>query len=297
MRIVFNSSFSDGVLAISRAAQALTDAQRQVATGRRINAPSDDPLGAASAILEHSTLDRLDAYSGAADAAAYRLGLADSALSDIINQVTSAQTIALSARGSAPTQVQRDAASHELLAIRDALKSDINAQFQGAYIFSGSKTTVPPFTQSGSVISPYQGDANPTHIDITNGRTASITFDGGKVFQGSDPQHVLDALTNLAAAVSAGNQAGIATGVDALSRAFDRATNQQAEVGNDLRAIDDVRLRTASERTGVIARLASIEDADLAEAASRLSQADTAYRAALAAVATVGRVSLMDYLK
>ena len=297
MRIVYNSSFTNGALAIQQAAEALTEAQRQLSTGRRIGTPSDDPVGTNAAIIGHSALDRLDAYSGAADAAAYRLGLADSALSDIISQLTSAQTTALSARGSAQTQVQRDAASQELLAIRDALMSDINTQFQGVHIFSGAQVTTPPFVLSGSTVSAYQGDTTQTQVEIGNGRRAAITFDGGRVFQGSDPTDILAALTSLAAALSASDQTAIETGVVAISRAFDRATSAQVDIGIDLRAIDDARLRTASERTGVISRLASVEDADLATAATKLSQADTAYRAALASVATIGRVSLMDYLK
>lgn len=297
MRVIFNSSFSNGIRATNRAAESLGSAQRQVASGRRISAPSEDPLSAAAAIGEHASLSRLAAYGNAADAAVYRLGIADSTLSDIVSQLTSAQTTALAARGSTPTQEQRDAASHELLAIRDALMSDINTRFQGTYIFSGSEITTAPFARAGTAITPYQGDANPTYADIANGRAASITFDGGRLFQGGDPQHILDALTDLAAAVSAGDDTGIATGISALGRAFDRATTMQSEIGDSLRSIEDVRLFTASEKNGVIARLASIEDADLAEAATRLSQADTAYRAALASLATIGRTTLMDYLK
>ncbi len=35
----------------------------------------------------------------------------------------------------------------------------------------------------------------------------------------------------------------------------------------------------------------------MAEAISRMSQADTAYRAALGAIGTTGQTSLMDYLR
>ncbi len=297
MRVVFNSIYADGVSAIQKAAEALTEAQRQISSGRRIAQPSQDPLGSASAILEHVALSRLDSYGSAADAAAYRLGLADSALSDIVNQLTAAQTTTLSARGSAQTQAQRDAAAQELLAIRHALLGDINTQFQGAYIFSGAEVDAPPFAQSGSTFSPYQGDAVQTQIDIGNGATATISFDGGAIYQGSDSQHILDVLGNLSTAVAAGDDAGIQAGLDAISRAFDRSTSAQAVVGNDLRRVDEARLRTLTDRTGVISRLSSIEDADLAAAAAKLAQADTAYKAALSSLAMIGRVSLMDYLR
>jgi flagellin-like hook-associated protein FlgL len=44
-------------------------------------------------------------------------------------------------------------------------------------------------------------------------------------------------------------------------------------------------------------RIGAAENADLADAASRMTEAQTAYRAALAAMATSGQLSLMDYLK
>jgi flagellar hook-associated protein 3 FlgL len=297
VRIVFNTAFADVTLAMQRAAESLAEAQRQVSTGLRVGRLSYDPLSAATAVDEHSVLDRLDAYKGAGDAASYRLGLADNVMTDIVNQLTSAQTTAMAGQGSEKTQGERDAAANELLAIRDALMSDINTQFQGAYLFGGSNVTIAPYAISGGTVSAYQGNSDTNQIDIGTGRSVASTFDGGAIFQGADSTHVLDALTNLAAAISAGDQAGTAAGIQALNRAFDRANTAQARIGNDLRSLDDTRSLISSARVGSVTRLSSIEDADLAQAASRLSQADTAYRAALSAMATIGRVSLMDYLK
>jgi flagellar hook-associated protein 3 FlgL len=297
MRIVLSNSFDNITQAMATAAESLADAQRQVSTGLKYDKLSDDPLSAAQSITEHAVLDRLDAYKSAGDAASYRLGLADNVLSDMINQLTSAQTTALSVRGSETTQSQRDAAANELLGIRDALMSDINTQFQGAYLFSGSQVTVAPYSVTGGVISAYQGDHDTNAIDIGTGRSVASTFDGSAIMQGTDSVHILDALTNLAAAVSAGDEAGMDAGIQALNRAFDRANAAQARVGNDERSLDDTKALISSARVGSVTRLSSIEDVDLAQAASRLSQADTAYRAALAAMSTIGKISLMDYLK
>lgn len=297
VRIVFNTTFEEGTRAIARAAEQLIDAQRQVASGRRLNQLSDDPLGATAAVSEHTTLARIDAYSGASDAAAYRLDLADAVLTDVIEQLTAAPTIALGARGSSATEAQRAAAANQLLSIRDALLSDINTQIQGTYIFSGAQVTTAPFASSGSGISAYQGDVEPLSIDIGAHRTVAITLDGGSIFQGGDTSHVLDALTALASAVVAGDAAGIAAGVDAITRTFDRAVTAQATVGNGLRALDDNRGQLTAARRAATTRLAKVEDADLAQAAARMAQADTAYRAALQAMATSGRISLLDYLR
>jgi flagellar hook-associated protein 3 FlgL len=241
--------------------------------------------------------DRLDAYTSAGDAANYRLTLADNVMTDMVNQLTSAQSTALSARGSEIPQSTRDTVANELLAIRDALMSDINTQFQGAYLFSGSKVTIAPYSILGGTVSTYQGDTDTNAIDIGSGRSVASTFDGSAILQGSDSSNVLDTLTNLATAISTGDQAGIDAGVQALNRAFDRTTAAQARIGNDEKSLEDTRSLISSARVGSVARLSSIEDVDLAQAASKLSQADTAYRAALAAMSTIGQVSLMDYIK
>lgn len=297
MRIPFGSSFDSGIRAISDAAEALASAQQQIASGRRLTRLSEDPIAAAGSIAEHATLDRLRFYESAGDAAASRLTLTDTVLSDIVSQLQAAQTTALSARGSAQTQSQRDAAANELIAIRDALMSDINTKFQGAYLFSGSESTTAPYVDTGTGISAYQGDTDASAVEVSTGRSVASTFDGSALLQGGDAAHVLDALTDLAAALVANDQAAIDSGVAAVERAFDRAVAAQARIGSDLRALDDARLVIVGAKNSSIARLSSLEDADLAEAATRLSQADTAYRAALAAVSTLGRISLMDYLK
>jgi flagellar hook-associated protein 3 FlgL len=297
MRIPFNTAYEEGTRALNRAATTLTDAQRQLSSGRRINSPSDDPLGTSTAITEHSTLTRVDAYTRAADAVSARLVLADTALSDIVTQLTAAQSAALSARGSSTTLAQRQAVASELLAIRDSILSDINTQLQGTYLFSGSNVLVAPYAPAGPGLSPYQGDSSTTRIEVNSGRAVEGTFDGGAILQGGDPQHILDALTDLATAITAADANGIANGVAAIERAFDRATLAQSQVGNNLRAVDDVRVQLTAVRTTSVSRLATIEDADLAAVSAQLAQGETAYRAALAALGHSLNLSLLDFMK
>src|SRR5215510_514867 len=99
MRISFNTTYDEGTRAINKAAAELAEAQRQLSSGRRVGSPSEDPLGTSTAITEHATVNRVDAYTHAADALNSRLALADTMLSDIITQLTAAQSAALSARG------------------------------------------------------------------------------------------------------------------------------------------------------------------------------------------------------
>ena len=298
MRVVFTTQFTQAADEINRTAADLAAAQQQVSSGRRITRPSDDPTAASSTVTDHATLGTLDAYSKTADTAASRLAVVDTTLSDIVNKLAAAQTAAISARGSIQNQSQRDAAAASLQGITDALVSDFNAQFHGAYLFSGSLATTAPYTiGAGGVVSSYQGNAATMSVDLGKGHTLQVAFDGGSIAQGGDPTDVFAVLATLITAVKAGNDVGIGQGLDALGRATDRTNFAQAQVGAGLNALDDARARLSTERLGVGAQLSKTEDADMASALTKMSQADTAYRAALGAFSRIGSVSLMDYLR
>jgi len=297
MRVTFSQSFRNAATDTNLAAEQLAAAQRQVSSGRRINKPSDDPAGTNSAITDHAAIGAIDAYTQTADSTTSRLTVVDSMLSDIINKITAAQTAAASARGSVTSQSQRDAAAANLQGISDALLADFNAQFHGSYLFSGSKATTAPYKLVAGTVSSYQGNGTAVSVDLGQGRTAQTSFDGSTIAQGSDPSDIFTVLANLVTAAKTGDNVGLGQGLDALDRALSRTSLAQTQVGSSFVALDDVRARLSTERVGITAQLSTTEDVNMASAITNMSQADTAYRAALAAFGRIGSVSLMDYLK
>src|SRR5581483_3192880 len=161
------------------------------------------------------------------NAASAHLSIADSALTDMVNQLSAAQTAALSARGSNVTQSQRDAAVATLQSVRDSLVNDLNTQVDGVYIFAGTKSTTQPFTEAGGVVSSYQGNAATAAVDINTSRSVTMTIDGSQITQGSAPQDVFAAITNLITAIQAGDDNGIGQGSTDMFNAFNRATTVQ----------------------------------------------------------------------
>ena len=298
MRVIFSDQFREAATEINRTSAQLAEAQQQVSSGRRISKPSDDPGGSAAAVTDHAMLGTVDAYTQTADTATSRLTVVDSTLSDIVNKIVAAQTAVASASGSVPNQSQRDAAAANLQAISDALFSDFNAQFHGAYLFGGSKATTAPYTRgAGGVVSIYQGNGTTMSVDVGPGRQVQVSFDGGSFAQGGDPTVIFTVLSSLVTAAKAGDSVGLSQGLDAIGRALDRATLAQTQVGTSLSALDDARARLSTQGLNTNAQLSKTEDANMASAITQMSEADTAYRAALGAFSKIGTVSLMDYLK
>ncbi len=298
MRVPFNTAYRNGGADIALAAERLADAQRQVSTTRRINVASDDPAGAASVISQQGTIAQIDAYTAATDAASSRLTVADSVLSDVITKITAAQAAALGVQGSQATPAQRDAAIQQLNALRDALLSDMNTQFKGKYLFAGTDVSAAPYTQAANgTVSAYQGNTAGAAVDVDANRSVPISFDGGNIVQGSDPADLFASLSALTTAIQAGDSAGIGQGLDALGRGLTRATVAQTVVGTALNTIDAASTQLASARQDATSRVSKLQDADMAVAITDMTRAQNAYSAALGAFATVGKLSLMDYLR
>ena len=298
MRLTFNAQNRNSTAGLEGAATRLMEFQRQVSTGKRIEKPSDDPSATLGAIGEHTETAAIDQYARATDSVASRLAVIDTVLSDLVVQLERGQVAAASARGSSKTQAQRDAAATDLEGIRDTMFSDMNTAFNGTFVFAGSASTVQPYTRAGSgPISAYAGSTSEMVVDIDQHREIKIAFNGQFVTQGADAQDVFVEFDNLIAAVRAGDDAGIEAGMNALERMFTRVSTAQGRVGADLRTIDEQKTRLSEMKRASTKRLSALEDANMAQAITGMAQADAAYKAALGAVSSVTRMSLMDYLR
>ena len=298
MRATFGSIHRNATAGLETASNRLLEFQRQISSGKRIETPSDDPGATLGSIGEHDETARIDQYARAANSISSRLSVVDTVLSDLITQLQSGLVAATSARGTTKTVEQREAAATDLEAIRDTILSDVTISFNGAYLFSGSASTVAPFVKpAGGPVSAYAGSTQEMDVDIDRNRSVKVAFDGRELAQGSDASDIFAAFDALIAAVRAGDDAGIGQGMDALQRMFDRVSIVQGRVGADLRLLDEQKLRLDVMKRASAARLSKLENANMAEAITSLQQADASYRAALGAVGAVTRISLMDYLR
>jgi flagellar hook-associated protein 3 FlgL len=296
MRVTFGSIFRNGLIDINRTAEQIAQRQREMSSGRRIHAPSDNPSAMATAMGERTEMAVIDQFTQTTDSVDSRLTVADSVYTDVINRLSNAQTRAAGGRSTILTQTQRDALAGEIRGAASAILTAMNTSYRGMYLFSGGQSLTPPYAP-GPPISGYQGDSSVQSVDVARNRSVQVTFDGQAILQGAAPTDAFQTLEALATAVQTGNMAGIDQGIADIGAAFDRVTNAQTQIGIEMARMPEDRARLVSQKQAADARRSSVEDVNLAEAISGATQADAAHRAALGALATLGRQSLMDYLK
>jgi flagellar hook-associated protein 3 FlgL len=298
MRVTFGTGTTIAMSDLERAAEQLVQAQRQVASGKRVTTPSDDPSAAAAAVRARAEIATIDQYVKTADSATSRIRVIDTVLSDMISTLTTAQATATAARGSVQTAAQREATAKSLEGLRDALLTDANASFGGTYLFGGTASLAPPYLQAASgVVSAYRGDHYTLSVDIDRNRAVQVAYDGSQLLQGTDAQDLFATMQSLIDAVRANDQAGVTAGMDGLKRAFDRLVGVQSGVGAQLNALEEQTARLGDMKQATTERLSKDEDANMAEAITKMNQANTVYQSALGAVATRSKLSLLDYLR
>ncbi len=295
MRVTFNA-LNNGLDAINLAADQFVEAQFQVSTGKRLRALSTDPAAAQRSVVERSEQANIDSYADAGSAASTRLASMDQTLSDLVEQIQRAKVAASSGHPDTASPTTRAAAAITLAGVRDAMAADINTQVDGVHVFSGARSGTQAYARNGAGAWVYQGDAQAVRTEVDNGRSVNMTMDGQAILQGSDTTDLLSTMDALVTAVQNGDGAGINSGFDALERAFQRTSRALSTVGTDEVSVEDsgahlVKLQLASEK-----RISKLEDANLADAVVRMSRAQTAYNAALGAVGTTSRNSLLNYL-
>jgi flagellar hook-associated protein 3 FlgL len=298
MRITFGSGQVATMTDLERAAEELTRRQREVSSGKRIHAPSDDPTASAAIVRERADIAAVDQFVRSADSVTSRLTVVDTVLSDLVLKLQAARSATVAGQGSVQTTEQREATAQELEGLRDAIFDDLNTTFRGTYLFSGGLGLQPPYTRAADgTVSGYLGDANALSVDVDRNRAMQISFDGSTVVQGADTQGLFDTLAQVIQAVRTNDEPTLAAGLQHLEAAFNRVTRVQSGVGADLNALDDQRARLGEMKRANVARVSKAEDTNMAESISAMQRADTAYQSALGAIATRTKLSLMDYLK
>ena len=183
MRVTTGMIYDQGVGSIQRQTAQLLHTQQQVATGRRILTPADDPVAAARALEITQAKSVNDQFQINQAAATDALGLVENKLTAVEDLIISARTRAVEAGngGFSPAEL-RDIAT-DLRGQFDALMALANSQDgNGEYIFAGYKGNTQPFAGSvGSGVS-YQGDQGERSIQVSASRILPVSNSGDEVF-------------------------------------------------------------------------------------------------------------------
>jgi len=184
MRISTQTLFDNGAARIGDVQTSLYKTQQQIASGRRILTPSDDPVAAARALGVTQSQSLNTQYGTNRGYAKDSLTAVEGTLASVTDLIQNVKDTAIAAGNGNLTDSERAAMATELQGRLDQLIGLANAtDGQGNHMFSGFQTATPPFVQTATGVQ-YQGDQGQRLIQVDSTRQMAVSSSGQAVFQG-----------------------------------------------------------------------------------------------------------------
>jgi flagellar hook-associated protein 3 FlgL len=268
-----------------------------LATGRRISAPSDDPVGTTRAMGIRTSIANVSQFLENIREATTFACESEAVLRAIIDHYHRARELTLQGANGTLNQQQRDAIALEINQILEATVDLANTKSNDRYLFSGTRTRVVPLVPNivaGEITwASYAGNSERFSTLVSPGVTLEMNEPGNAVFL-NQPFQTLARIREDLRAGDTDSLSNVRIGeIDDVMTALLDAT---ALFGAKMNRLDMIGQRLEDQSLSLRTLLSETEETDFMETIVRLEAQEVALQAALNAGIRALQPSLLDYI-
>lgn len=184
MRISTVTMYEQSLTALNNQQGEFTRVGQQIATGRRVVNPSDDPQAASRAVQVSQSLAVTQQYADARVSARNALSQEESVLNSVGDAIASAKTQIIRASSDTLSDADRDSVASDLRGIYETLIGQANAtDGNGRHLFGGYQDASEPFVRAADGSVSYVGDTNVREQRIDASRKMPVSDNGETIFR------------------------------------------------------------------------------------------------------------------
>ncbi len=294
-----NNNFSGTLVSQLQSLTARQSAlHNQIATGQRITDPSDDPAAIARVLRLQGEKREMQQFSRNNDRALNVSQSSFSAIEQLKHVSDRAGELAVLGNGTTSPDAFRAYAAETDQMLEQALQT-ANTKYSGEHLFGGTKSDVPPFAATRDVAGritaiTYNGAANGAEIRISEGAKLS------PFTTGAENQKLADFMNNLAGlrdALQGGSNAAVQAARPALETSENDFLVTMSGIGAKQTRLEADRSQNEARFVELERLTAAETDVDIASSVVKLTQAQTAYQAAMESGSKILQLSLLDYIR
>jgi len=313
MRVATNS-YTDSMLnQFNVLKNRLSTLQNQSSTGLSVQSPSDNPTAMQNTLQYLSDKAAQTQYSSNISTLQTRATSVSNVIESIQTLTSRAAEIATSAGSGTASQSDLDNYASEVQQLIQEAAQLMNTKDSstGQYLFGGTNSTQSPYVATtdadGNITGvTYQGNSSVNQTEIASGVSVSVDVPGentgtsgarGLITDGTSGADLFNHLIALQNDLTSGDTSTI-TGTDSANLQKDE-DNQLYQISNN----GSVQIHLTSAATFASNQSTSLDNmitnstgASLADTLVQLTQAQTAYQAALQSSATIMQLSILSYL-
>jgi len=292
---------NDRMLSSAMRTQArMADLQLQQASG--LKSTDYGGLGASSRKLVslEVSLQQSQAYASAASEAAARVEVLYSSMSTVTDLLTDFRSQLTAMTGVDGSTTSGASLVEAAKAFLEELAAVLNTQYEGRYIFAGSRTTSPPVDLAGYTSDPdtpstsyYRGDSTVASVQVSSEQTVSygVTADNAAFEQ------AFRAFSLIANGGVPVDSADLEKASNLIVSALDDAAATQSRLSISASVLDRAQSNQSDYQAFITTEISSIRDVDATAVAVTLTSYETQLQASYSALAKIQSLNLLDYLR
>ncbi len=267
----------------------------ELSTGQKLNELSDNPAEAASLVTLRFQNDADTQYLQNISTVTGSMNVADSALSSVVEALTTAQSVGTEGAGGTLNSSNLQALAQQIQGIQQEIMGLANTSYNGEYLFAGTATTTQPYVADSSSSSgvTYNGNNNTNSVEISQGEAMPTNLPGSQIFSNST-NDVFQSLQDLYNALNTDGDISSATAE--VQSALNYVSQQQTFYGNSVDRLQSAQTFLTQQQTQLTETQSNMLDANMAQTVTTLTQAQTTQQALLDAGANISQLDLFDYL-
>ncbi|WP_341322403.1 flagellar hook-associated protein FlgL [Solibacillus sp. FSL H8-0523] len=283
--------------------------QDQMNSGSLINRPSDDPVIAVKGMGYRVDLDKNAQYQRNINEAHTWVDSTDEALDQVGTSLIRVKELIVQAANDTNTPDERKKIGEEISQIREQFRDLANSKIGDNYIFSGTYTNRPLFSD-GAInpeIAGQDGLTKSIDMNVFDGISMKVNTTGVDYFQKVDEfMGQLEGILNnkditseeIGAALGAEfENAGGTAKIPALDGLHSTVLTMRAEIGAKQNRLELMQNRLEIQELNVTKQLSENEDTDYAKAITDMTTAESIHQASLSVGAKIIQQTLVDFIR
>nr|WP_281282537.1 flagellar hook-associated protein FlgL [Paenibacillus piri] len=271
--------------------------QNQLATGKRINKPSDDPVGISFSLRYRSELALNDQHQRNVDGAISFLDYTDTMLDQAGSVIQRARELAVAGATGTNSEESMNAIKIEINQLNEQLLGIANSRFNGKYVFNGQKTDLKPFEDVSSA-GITETDTKDIEFEIGVGVRLPINKTASEVFGAPGGEdNIFNILNELSNSLQNQDTKGVGNAIELIDSRMNKLLAARSDVGAKTNRIQLAEDRLKDIDINLQSLQSKTEDADMSQVITNLKMDENVYQASLSAGAQLIRPSLADFLR
>ncbi|CAM3979587.1 flagellar hook-associated protein FlgL [Mesobacillus zeae] len=305
MRITQSMVSNNSLKNLSESYRRMDKYQEQLATGKKITRPSDDPVVAMKGMFYRSNLSEVEQFKRNLSELYLWMENSEAGIEQTNKGLQRVRELVIQGKNGTLNPEDKKAVATEIEQIQKDIVSIANSQVAGRYIFHGTDTDHPPVADgippqvAANINDPNIQNYN---VEVSRGVSLKANINPSNVFG----QELFDTLTKIQAAMDPSSEAAqkfdpATLNFDDLLKDLDKAmgslSSERSELGARYNRLEMVDERIAHQEVMANRVLSDNEDADVERVIVDLKVQETVHRAALGVGARIIQPTLMDFLR